>query len=163
MKRYLVIFVAISLAIVLAGCGGGKKETSLEAIEEAMVKINEGRMPDLKTLVFTETESGLEYVDLKDGDGLEAAAGHTVTVHYHGWLMSDRRFDSSLMTQEPIEFELGTGKVIKGWDEGVSGMQVGTYRLLRIPSILAYGSKGKKGIIPPNAPLVFFVKLIKIQ
>jgi FKBP-type peptidyl-prolyl cis-trans isomerase FkpA len=113
----------------------------------------------------TTTATGLKYEDLKVGDGDEAKAGDTVSVHYTGWLASNgSKFDSSLDRNEPFEFELGAGKVIKGWDEGVAGMKVGGKRKLKIPSKLGYGSRGAPGgKIPPNSDLVFEVELLKIK
>jgi len=110
------------------------------------------------------TPSGLQYEDVKVGDGGEAKAGHHVHVHYTGWLYNDgvqgAKFDSSRDRNDPFEFSLGAGMVIKGWDEGVAGMKVGGKRQLHIPSALAYGPRGAGGVIPPNADLVFDVELL---
>jgi FKBP-type peptidyl-prolyl cis-trans isomerase FkpA len=110
------------------------------------------------------TKSGLKYEDVKVGDGAEAKAGDTVEVHYTGWLAKDgKKFDSSLDRKEAFGFKLGTGMVIKGWDEGVAGMKVGGKRKLLIPADLGYGARGAGGVIPPNADLVFEVELLKIK
>lgn len=111
----------------------------------------------------TTTDSGLQYQDLKTGSGPAAAAGNTVSVHYTGWLEDGTKFDSSRDRNSPFEFTLGRGSVIKGWDEGVQGMQVGGVRKLFIPSQLAYGERGVGDIIPPNANLVFEVELLEIK
>jgi FKBP-type peptidyl-prolyl cis-trans isomerase len=109
------------------------------------------------------TSSGLKYVDTKEGTGPAAAKGDTVEVHYTGWLKDGTKFDSSKDRGKPFVFQLGAGKVIKGWDEGVQGMKVGGERKLMIPSNLAYGPRGAGGVIPPNADLTFQVELLKIQ
>ena len=108
------------------------------------------------------TTSGLRYEDVVLGTGAAAKAGDKVQVHYTGWLTDGTKFDSSLDRGSPFAFSLGKGQVIKGWDEGVSGMQVGGKRKLTIPPGLAYGSRGVGGVIPANAELVFEVELLKI-
>ena len=106
------------------------------------------------------TASGLQYDDLTEGAGAEARAGQTVSVHYTGWLTDGQKFDSSKDRNQPFSFALGTGMVIKGWDEGVQGMKVGGVRRLTIPPQLGYGVRGAGGVIPPNATLVFEVELL---
>ncbi|MGB5136052.1 MAG: FKBP-type peptidyl-prolyl cis-trans isomerase [Prochlorococcaceae cyanobacterium] len=108
------------------------------------------------------TESGLRITDLTAGDGPEAKAGQTVVVNYRGTLENGREFDSSY-GRGPFSFPLGAGRVIRGWDEGVAGMQVGGKRKLVIPPDLAYGERGAGGVIPPNATLVFEVELLEIR
>ena len=111
---------------------------------------------------FTETESGLRYYDLVEGDGDVAESGMEVTVNYTGWLTNNVKFDSSLDSGTPFTFTLGSGMVIPGWDEGVAGMQVGGTRQLVIPAELGYGETGG-GTIPPNATLIFEVELLDAQ
>ncbi|HEX8614554.1 MAG TPA: FKBP-type peptidyl-prolyl cis-trans isomerase [Telluria sp.] len=109
--------------------------------------------------------------DTKVGTGAEATAGSKVFVHYTGWLYKPmatrqrgRQFDSSLSRGAPLEFVLGTGRVIKGWDQGVVGMKVGGKRTLVIPSYLAYGKRGAPGGgIPPDADLIFDVELVNVK
>ena len=108
------------------------------------------------------TSTGLQYIDLTIGTGAAAQAGQTVTVHYSGWLESGKKFDSSVDRGEPFSFPLGTGRVIKGWDEGVQGMKVGGKRKLIIPSSLGYGARGAGGAIPPHATLIFEVELLGV-
>ena len=113
------------------------------------------------------TESGLQYEDLVTGEGAEAKAGQHVTVHYTGWLRNDdgslgAKFDSSKDRNDPFEFALGAGHVIRGWDEGVQGMKVGGQRRLTIPASLGYGARGAGGVIPPNATLIFDVDLLAV-
>ena len=114
------------------------------------------------------TASGLKYEDGALGTGSEAKSGAKVEVHYTGWLdegsgKKGKKFDSSLDRNQPFAFPLGAGMVIKGWDEGVSGMKVGGKRTLFIPSALGYGARGAGGVIPPNADLIFDVELIGVK
>lgn len=109
------------------------------------------------------TESGLQYWEIKAGTGDVAKDGDHVKVHYTGWFTSGKKFDSSVDARQPYSFTLGKGEVIKGWDEGVTGMKVGGKRQLRIPPELAYGEKGYKNIIPPNATLIFDVQLLAVS
>jgi len=111
------------------------------------------------------TASGLQYDDTLVGSGKRADAGRTVSVHYTGWLYENgakgAKFDSSKDRNDPFEFELGGGMVIRGWDEGVQGMQEGGTRVLIIPPALGYGARGAGGAIPPNATLLFEVELLR--
>lgn len=111
--------------------------------------------------------SGLKHVDSVVGNGDEAKAGKSVSVHYTGWLDQDgikgKKFDSSVDRGQPFSFALGSGMVIKGWDEGVQGMKVGGKRTLYIPASLGYGSRGAGAAIPPNAALIFDVELLGVK
>ena len=113
------------------------------------------------------TPSGLQYLDTEIGTGATATAGQQVSVHYTGWLFNDgvqgAKFDSSKDRGDPFGFSLGAGMVIKGWDEGVAGMQIGGRRTLIIPAALGYGARGAGGAIPPNATLKFDVELLGIR
>lgn len=109
------------------------------------------------------TESGLEYTETLTGTGEQAQAGKTVRVHYTGKFPDGKIFDSSISRGEPLEFPLGAGRVIKGWDEGIALMKVGGKATLTIPPHLAYGERGAGGVIPPNATLVFDVELVGIK
>ena len=112
----------------------------------------------------------LMQTDVKIGTGEEATGGHVVKVHYTGWLYDapapqkkGAKFDSSVDRGTPFTFPLGSGRVIKGWDQGVVGMKIGGQRTLIIPAHLAYGSRGAGDSIPPNAVLVFDVELLGLQ
>src|SRR5262249_4376417 len=109
------------------------------------------------------TKSGLKYYDLRAGAGSEAKAGQRVRVHYTGWLVDGKKFDSSVDRGQPFAFNLGVGQVIKGWDEGIQGMKSGGKRQLRIPPELAYGARGFADLIPPNATLIFDVELLGVD
>jgi peptidylprolyl isomerase len=118
-------------------------------------------------MAMTTTATGLQYEDTSPGAGAAAAAGKTCVMHYTGWLWVNgakgTKFDSSLDRGSPFSFALGRGQVIKGWDEGVSGMQVGGKRTLLIPPDLGYGARGAGGVIPPNATLLFEVQLLELR
>ncbi|MGA8270499.1 MAG: FKBP-type peptidyl-prolyl cis-trans isomerase [Candidatus Sulfotelmatobacter sp.] len=109
------------------------------------------------------TASGLVYWDIRVGNGEEAKEGSRVRVHYTGWLTSGKKFDSSVDAGKPFDFVIGNGEVIKGWEEGITGMKVGGKRQLRIPPDLGYGAEGSPGAIPPNATLIFDVQLLGVQ
>ena len=128
---------------------------SIELVNEEKDKMQD---KEIKELIIT---------DNKVGEGREAEKGLTVTVHYTGWLYEKgektSKFDSSVDRREPFSFVLGVGQVIKGWGQGVSGMQVGGSRTIIIPSDMGYGSRGAGNVIPPNSDLIFDVELIEIQ
>ena len=123
--------------------------------------------PAMSAPAETTTASGLRIIDTTPGTGPEPKPGQTVSVNYTGWLYTDgkkgTKFDSSFDRNEPIKFPIGQGRVIKGWDEGVSTMHVGGKRTLIIPPDLAYGNRGAGGVIPPGATLIFDVELVAAQ
>ena len=137
------------------------------AAEDAAADTSEEAAPvDVSAILgegAIETDEGLRYVDEVVGEGPAAEAGMTVSVHYTGTFEDGSPFDSSLDRGTPFDFPLGAGAVIKGWDLGVSGMQVGGKRKMWIPSELAYGEAGFPGAIPPSTPLVFEVELLEIK
>jgi FKBP-type peptidyl-prolyl cis-trans isomerase FkpA len=109
------------------------------------------------------TPSGLKYTDVVVGSGASPKVGQTAVVHYTGWLLDGKKFDSSKDRGQPFSFPLGRGQVIKGWDEGVASMKVGGTRILIIPPDLGYGARGAGGVIPPNATLKFEVELLDVK
>jgi len=117
-----------------------------------------------RTLGFTFTETGLGFKILKEGTGNLPEIGKRVLVHYSGFLENGQKFDSSVDRGQPFSFLLGQGQVIKGWDEGIAKLKIGTKAILKIPAYLGYGSRGAgNGLIPPDATLYFEVELLGIQ
>ncbi|MCK0180196.1 peptidylprolyl isomerase [Flavobacteriaceae bacterium S0862] len=112
---------------------------------------------------FSKTDSGLRYQVLQEGTGDKAEKGKTVSVHYKGQLSDGTVFDSSYKRNQPIDFALGVGQVIPGWDEGIQLLKVGDKARFVIPSDLAYGSAGAGGVIPPDATLIFDVELMDVK
>ncbi len=132
-----------------------KRAAALKAESEAkMEKLAAG---------FEKTESGLRYQFIQRGEGKQAEAGKTVSVHYEGSLENGKVFDSSYPRKKPIEFKLGIGQVIEGWDEGIALLKVGDKARFVIPSDLGYGPAGAGGVIPPNATLIFDVELMDVK
>jgi peptidylprolyl isomerase len=123
--------------------------------------------PAKKESKMVKTESGLGYEDLVVGTGASPEAGQTCVMHYTGWLWENgakgAKFDSSLDRGKPFEFPIGRGRVIKGWDEGVSTMKIGGKRTLLIPPQLGYGDRGAGNVIPPGATLLFEVELLGVR
>lgn len=162
-------WIAITLAAALcAGCQGKKQPATTEEPTGPEVRPDTG--PTTAAPASTDggefgevtTASGLKYVDLKVGDGPVPERGQMLSVHYTGWLENGTKFDSSVDRGEPLDFTIGVGQVIKGWDEGVGSMHVGGKRKLIVPSELGYGAKGV-GPIPPDATLIFEVELLAIK
>lgn len=112
---------------------------------------------------FEKTNSGLRYQIIQEGDGTKAEKGKTVSVHYKGQLPDGTVFDSSYKRNQPIDFPLGMGQVISGWDEGIQLLKVGDKARFVIPSDLGYGSRGAGGVIPPDATLIFDVELMDVK
>jgi FKBP-type peptidyl-prolyl cis-trans isomerase len=164
MKSACLIILASS--ILLAGCG--KKEAPPpQSATQADVKAPAPDQPETSSGIplvngdTITTPSGLKYIDVVVGQGVAPAAGQAIKAHYTGWLTNGSKFDSSRDRGEPIEFPIGQGRVIKGWDEGLSSMKAGGRRMLIIPPDLAYGERGTPGgPIPPGATLVFDVELV---
>lgn len=135
------------------------------AREKRVAAEREAKRAELDRLAqgFEETESGLRYQILQKGTGKQAEKGKTVSVHYKGQLADGTVFDSSYKRKQPLEFPVGVGQVIPGWDEGIQLLQVGDKARLVIPSDLGYGSRGAGGVIPPDATLIFDVELMEVS
>ena len=115
------------------------------------------------SIVTITTSTGLQYIEMKEGTGEMPKNGQTIAVHYTGYLLEGKKFDSSVDRKEPFNTAIGVGQVIKGWDEGMMTMKVGGKRKLIIPYTLAYGERGIPGTIPAKATLVFDVELLSIK
>ncbi len=137
-----------------------KFEVELMDVKEP-VKVEEYNVKEKDTLTAA---NGLKYIIVKEAkkDAVAATAGHKVSVHYSGYLTDGKMFDSSVKRNQPFEFTLGVGQVIKGWDEGVALMKEGEKCRFIIPYQLAYGERGYPGAIPPKATLIFDVELLKV-
>jgi FKBP-type peptidyl-prolyl cis-trans isomerase FkpA len=149
LRHFLPVAVACAVASALIGCKPASNDTPAAAASAV---------------------SNLQATDLTQGAGAAVAAGQYAIVQYTGWLYEPstpdhkgKEFDSSLKGGAPFRFQLGSGQVIKGWDQGVAGMQIGGKRRLVIPADLAYGDSGAGGVIPPGATLVFDVELVGIE
>ena len=145
---------AVEAFRVFEGARLRRIEEAKQQAEASMEKLAAG---------FEKTESGLRYQIIQKGNGKNAENGKTVSVHYQGALDNGKVFDSSYPRKKPIEFRLGQGQVIEGWDEGIALLQVGDKARFVIPSYLAYGASGAGGVIPPNATLVFDVELMDVK
>jgi FKBP-type peptidyl-prolyl cis-trans isomerase len=154
MSKRGYIYLAIAVAIIVPTATAVIIATTVPAPIAADETDKEGTVT---------TKSGLKYKELRVGNGAEAKAGNTVSVHYTGTFTDGKKFDSSLDRKEPFPFKLGAGMVIKGWDEGVAGMKVGGKRKLMVPYKLAYGERGFGDTIPPKTDLVFEVELLEVK
>jgi FKBP-type peptidyl-prolyl cis-trans isomerase FkpA len=150
------------LALVLVPLLGGCTEEPPTEVSGEPEELRYARELDVDLPAMERSASGLYQRDREAGSGQAAAAGDVVIVHYTGWLADGSEFDSS-RGREPFGFQLGTGSVIPGWDEGVEGMREGERRQLVIPPGLAYGPAGAGGVIPPNATLIFDVELLEVR
>ena len=160
-----------SLEIVKVG-GAAESFNAIEAFrtfegsrEKRVAAEREAKKAELDKISagFEETASGLRYQVIQKGEGKKAEKGNTVSVHYKGQLADGTVFDSSYKRNAPLDFQVGVGQVIAGWDEGICLLNVGDKARLVIPSDLGYGSAGAGGVIPPDATLVFDVELMDVK
>lgn len=150
----LAIVLLLVSSLVVGACSSSKDSSnnteSKRSLPSELAKYSD----------YEQSETGLLWKDIKEGYGSSPMKGQKIAVHYHGTLLNGVVFDSSIERGKPIEFNFGTGQVIKGWDEGLASMKEGGKRILVIPADLAYGSK-ERGKIPANSTLVFEVELVK--
>jgi len=177
MKKTLsILFIAAFSVFLLVSVSSGQEKTKKplkvetpttvkgQTVKGEKMKEEKAKEPKMAAKVDTiTTASGLKYFDEKVGTGAVPQTGQTVTVHYTGWLADGTKFQSSKDTNRPISFPLGQGRVIKGWDEGLSTMKIGGVRKLIIPPQLAYGDPGRPPLIPGKATLIFEVELLSVQ
>jgi FKBP-type peptidyl-prolyl cis-trans isomerase len=160
-RKIVLSFAALALVVAAAACGdpdaGGEGDAGTDAAAQETTAAPDGCGEDA-----VELEDGLCYVEHDAGSGPEAERGDVVEVDYTGTLTDGTEFDSS-EGRAPIEFTLGIGQVIEGWDRGIAGMKVGGQRVLTIPADMGYGSRGAGGVIPPNATLLFDVELLDVK
>ncbi|MGA9115592.1 MAG: FKBP-type peptidyl-prolyl cis-trans isomerase [Bacteroidota bacterium] len=140
------LFVAAGIAAALQGCNSTRTYPGEQT-----------------TMEIRTTASGLKYIEMAEGAGESPVRGSLVTVHYTGYLLDGKKFDSSVDRNQPFTFIIGEGQVIRGWDEGVMTMKPGGKRKLIIPPQLGYGERGAGGVIPPRADLIFDVELLSVE
>ena len=147
-------FNAVETFRQFTGAKAEREAAAAKAAEQELAEVAAG---------FDKTESGLHYKIINKGNGAQAEKGKTVSVHYKGSLLDGTVFDSSYKRNEPIDFPLGMGNVIAGWDEGIALLSVGDKARFVIPPHLGYGAQGAGGVIPPNATLIFDVELVAVK
>ena len=168
MKRTLLTLTALMVCSAVAFAGDSTKvKQKIDTTEKKMEMkkdTTEAKTPEVIT-----TKSGLKYLDFKIGDGTEAKKGDNIKVHYTGWVLVDGKkkgkpFDSSYNRNEPIAFRLGSGQMIRGWDEGLVGVKVGGKRTLIIPPSLAWGNRSAAGgAIPANSTVIFECEMMVVN
>lgn len=168
LKSTLSFVIAIAFMVSFTALAEKKAESDSTTVPKIIkpepVKVSNKGKPTLlmagDTIVTT---SGLKYIEIKPGTGGSPQKGQKVSVHYVGTLLDGKQFDSSRNKGVPLEFSIGTGQVIKAWDEGISSMKIGGIRKFIVPAELAYADKGHPAGVPPNATTVFEVELLGIR
>jgi peptidylprolyl isomerase len=165
-----VVLMLVCVAVLVFTQISGQKDAAIgnSSLAQPTTTVTPENNTPIKSNTMSEanavtTASGLKYIELEEGTGAIPQTGQTVEVHYTGTLTDGTKFDSSRDRNQTFKFKIGTGQVIKGWDEGVISMKVGGRRQLIIPSELGYGARGAGGVIPPNSTLIFDVELISAQ
>ena len=165
-KLTLILGLLVLVAFIVAACNETQEQDTKKEETQDMTAQSEPQQETTTTGEWVTTESGLKYIDHVVGDGEEAVSGTKVEMHYTGWLWADgkrgQKFDSSHDRNQTFSFQLGSGQVIKGWDEGIAGMKVGGKRELIIPPELAYGSRQMGSVIVPNSTLNFEVEFVGV-
>jgi FKBP-type peptidyl-prolyl cis-trans isomerase len=170
-RNTFAVAATLTLALALVSCSRQEPPTAAPVDSSAAPQAATPTEPQAAAAADTGAEAmSLQKTELAPGSGDEIKSGQNALVHYTGWLYDagapdnkGRKFDSSVDRNEPFEFPVGAGMVIRGWDEGVVGMKVGGKRRLVIPPEMGYGSRGAGGVIPPGATLVFDVELVEIR
>lgn len=178
MPKNLIPFLIVGIIIVTGALGiyfilnqqapvveikNNPEEEPMKFIQDQNQNKNQNTNSQAQSVSPTPSVKELKIEDEKIGEGAEVKSGDTIVIHYTGTLENGQKFDSSLDRGQPFETQIGVGKVIKGWDQGVIGMKVGGKRKLTIPSDLAYGEQGIPEAIPPNATLIFELELLEIK
>ncbi len=170
-----LLIAAVPLTLLAFGCQEPQRATGRRTGPSATARQRRGAGTEVNGIVdaarklgtetanpVVTTDSGLKYIQVKQGKGEAAKAGDMAVVHYTGWLVDGKKFDSSVDRGTPFSFLIGEGRVIEGWDEGVAGMKPGEVRKLIVPPDLGYGDR-HMGPIPPNSTLIFDVELREVQ
>ena len=179
MTKRTILSLLLLCGLGLSACGGEEAATEDTAAPQAELPTAAAPASGVELVTATEAApaaeaaelsslgegeqvlpNGLRILDEQVGDGTEAVAGMTVSVHYTGTFLDGEKFDSSLDRGAPLEFVLGNDQIIQGWHEGIPGMKVGGKRKLGVPPALAYGEQGHSAGIPPNTPLLFTIELV---
>lgn len=162
-KKFWILILATVFVGTFASAADAQTRRRRPPVRRSVAKKPVVRRANLSSGAI-KTASGLVYLITRRGSGAQAKAGDTVSVHYTGTLTDGTKFDSSRDRGEPIEFPLGQGRVIKGWDEGIAKMKIGDQAILVIPPSIGYGARGAGGgLIPPDATLIFIVELVGIK
>ena len=161
--RFVAMILAGSSMALFSGCGSETTPTASQATPAPAATSASPSAAATGASKAVKLPSGTEYEDIVVGTGAEAKAGSMVLVHYTGTLKDGTKFDSSLDRGQPLPFQLGSGNVIKGWDDGIAGMKVGGKRKLTIPPDQAYGERSPSPKIPPNSTLIFETELMEVR
>lgn len=169
MKSFAKITAVSFLSVSLTSCMNPESsflswlKGKTESKEETTTETGEAKSEETVTKIVLKEDTGVKIEELKKGSGKEAVFGAKLKVHYTGTLQDGTKFDSSRDREMPFSFRLGSGMVIKGWDEGLKGMKEGGQRKLTVSPEMGYGDHGAGGVIPPKATLVFDIELLEVE